>query len=331
MMSSGSRRWVLGALIIAAALATIGLHDRVDPAAVEAAIRGTGALAPLLFLMLYTAGAVVLLPGWVLTLAGGALFGPVLGTALNLAGATLGAALAFVIARYMASDWVARRAGGRLRQLKEGVEAEGWRFVAFLRLVPLFPYNLTNYALGVTRIPLLAYVLTTLLCMAPATAAYTYLGYVGREAATGASGLIQKALLALGLLAGVTFLSRVIPRLRRRPGWTVRELARRREAGEAVEVLDIRPRDAFMGQPGHVPGARNIPLDDLPHRLHELADATERPIALVCDTERRCARATDLLVRHGFADVHEVQGGMPAWRDAGLPVEAGIKPSDTHP
>src|SRR5258705_13729471 len=65
---------------------------------------------------------------------------------------TLGATLAFMIARYFASDWVSARAGERLAALVQGVEEEGWRFVAFVRLVPLFPFNLVNYAFGVTRI-----------------------------------------------------------------------------------------------------------------------------------------------------------------------------------
>ncbi|WP_338063196.1 TVP38/TMEM64 family protein [endosymbiont of Riftia pachyptila] len=83
-----------------------------------------------------------------MTLAGGALFGPVLGTFYNLTGATIGAVLAFLIARFFTSNWVEQKTGGHLKRLKEGVENEGWRFVAFVRLVPLFPFNLLNYAVG---------------------------------------------------------------------------------------------------------------------------------------------------------------------------------------
>ena len=85
-------------------------------------------------------------------------FGPVAGTFYSLTGATLGATLAFLVARYLASDWVARRTGGRLGEFINGVEAEGWRFVAFVRLVPLLPFNALNYALGLSRIPLGQYV-----------------------------------------------------------------------------------------------------------------------------------------------------------------------------
>src|SRR6266540_189456 len=94
-------------------------------------------------------------------------------------------ALAIMIARAIAGDWVARNVGARLGRLIEGVDAEGWRFVAFVRLVPLFPFNLSNYVLGLTRIPLHHYVLATLVCMAPGAVAYTWLGHAGRRALSG--------------------------------------------------------------------------------------------------------------------------------------------------
>lgn len=83
----------------------------------------------------------------------------------------------------------------------KGVEAEGWRFVAFTRLVPLFPFNLLNYVLGLTRIPFLQYLVASYVFMLPGAVTYTYLGYAGREAMVGGEGLIQKGLIALALLA----------------------------------------------------------------------------------------------------------------------------------
>ena len=79
--------------------------------------------------------------------------------------------------------------------------------------MPLFPFNLLNYALGLTRIPFVAYLLATAVCMLPGTLAYTWLGYAGREAAAGGEGLIQKALIALALLAALAFLPRLVVRL----------------------------------------------------------------------------------------------------------------------
>ncbi len=207
-------RWALFLLLLAAVVVAIWHRERFDLATLRQWLDGSGAVAPLLFIAIYALATVLFLPGSVLTLAGGALFGPVLGTLYNLVGATLGATLAFLIARYLAHDWVAAKAGDRVKRLMAGVEAEGWRFVAFLRLVPLFPFNLLNYALGLTPIRLPHYALASFVFMSPGAFAYTWLGYVGREAARGGEGLIQKVLIALALLAMAAFLPRLVSRLR---------------------------------------------------------------------------------------------------------------------
>ena len=210
-------RWLLGLGLAAGIALALLYREHLDTAAVTAWIATAGLAGPLVFMAIYAVATVFFLPGSLLTLAGGALFGPVWGTLYNLTGATLGAALAFLIARYLAGDWVQARSGGILKRLVTGVEAEGWRFVAFTRLVPVFPFNLLNYALGLTRIPFLHYLIATSVCMAPGALAYTWLGYAGREAAGGGEGLIQKGLIALALLAGLAFLPRLVARLRRPP------------------------------------------------------------------------------------------------------------------
>jgi uncharacterized membrane protein YdjX (TVP38/TMEM64 family)/rhodanese-related sulfurtransferase len=295
-------------------------RDRFDAEALEAWIKGSGAVAPLLFMLLYAVATVLFLPGSVLTLAGGALFGPVLGTVYNLTGATLGATLAFLIARYLASDWIAAKAGGRTRQLINGVEGEGWRFVAFVRLVPLFPFNLLNYALGLTRLRLLHYIIATYVFMLPGAIAYTYLGYAGREAVAGGEGLIQKGLLALALLAVVAFLPRLIGALRRGPMINTEDFRHRRETEKLLLVLDVRTAEDFIGDQGHIEGAVNIPVEQLQQRMAEIGDHLEHPVAIVCRTDRRSAKAALLLAEEGFADVHVVRGGMTKWIEAGLPV-----------
>jgi len=208
-------RATLAFVVLTAIIVGLVYGDRFDVDAFEAWVAGFGLLAPLVYLALYTMGTVAFLPGVLFALAGGALFGPVWGALLNLTGATIGASLAFLIARYLAGDWVARQTGGRLRRVIEGVEAEGWRFVAFVRLVPLFPFNLTNYALGLTRIGLLAYATTSFIAMAPGAVAYTWLGHAGREALAGDASAIRYGVLALGVLASIAFLPRLITRLRR--------------------------------------------------------------------------------------------------------------------
>ncbi len=85
----------------------------------------------------------------------------------------MGAALTFLTSRYLASDWVAKKSGARIGRLLGRVEAEGWRFVAFVRLVPFFPFNLLNYALGLTHIDFGTYLLTSDVRMLPGALAYT--------------------------------------------------------------------------------------------------------------------------------------------------------------
>ena len=209
-MKRGKAARVVLALTLAAGLFfAFANREALSGEALSRWLAGVGAWAPLAFIALYAAATVLFLPGSVLTLAAGALFGALPGALYSLTGATLGATLAFLLARYLAADWVARRAGGRLKQLIDGVEAEGWRFVAFVRLVPLFPFNLVNYALGLTRIPLLAYAAASFVCMFPGALAYAWLGHAGRKALAGGDGVIRNALLALALFALVAFLPRL--------------------------------------------------------------------------------------------------------------------------
>lgn len=320
-MRKTALRWALALALLAAIGLGLVFREQLAATALQNWVASAGPLAPLLFISVYALATVLFLPGSVLTLAGGALFGPIWGTACNLGGATIGAALAFLAARYLGANWVERRAGPRLKRLSDGVAAEGWRFVAFVRLVPLFPFNLLNYALGLTRIPFLPYLLATTVFMLPGALAYTYLGYAGREAAAGGAGLIQKALVALALLAAVAFLPRLIARLRERPWLTVTELKQRLAVDEGILVLDVRTAADFVGEQGHLAAAHNLPLAELPARLEELASHLERPIALVCRTDRRSATAARLLAQAGFADVHVVRGGMTAWLGNGWPVD----------
>jgi len=201
--------------VVAGAIALVTLNrDKLNPDALDAWLTGFGIWAPVIYVGFYALGAVVFAPGSLFALAGGAMFGPVLGTILNLLGATLGASIAFLIARYLAGDWVAQKTGGRLKRMITGVETEGWRFVAFVRLVPVFPFNLSNYAFGSTRIPLVSYVVTSFITMVPGALAYTWLGYAGREALDGNGSAIRYGLLALSLLAAIAFVPRIIKRMR---------------------------------------------------------------------------------------------------------------------
>jgi uncharacterized membrane protein YdjX (TVP38/TMEM64 family)/rhodanese-related sulfurtransferase len=315
-------RLALALLLVAAAAWATVHRDQINLATLDAWLGSLGPWAPVGYVALYVLAAVAFVPGVVFALAGGALFGPLWGSLWNLTGATLGAILAFLVARYIAGDWVVRKAGGLPKRAIDGVDAEGWRFVAFVRLVPLFPFNLSNYVLGLTRIPLRHYVIATLVCMAPGTIAYTWLGYAGRGALSGETDAVRYGLLALSLLAAIALLPRLIGRLRGSFAWIeATELKRRLDSGETVTVIDVRGSDEFIGPLGRIAIARHIPIAELSGRLAELAGLEPAPIVLVCRTDKRSAAAARTLRAAGFKQVSVLRRGMEQWNEAGLPVE----------
>jgi uncharacterized membrane protein YdjX (TVP38/TMEM64 family) len=320
-MNKSLLRIILFVILVAGITTVVVYRDQLDAAVLESWINDAGILGPLVFMLIYIVGTVFFFPGSVLTLAGGALFGPLYGTFYNLTGATIGAAISFLIARYLLSDYVEQKAGGRMKQLKQGVESEGWRFIAFVRLVPLFPFNLLNYALGLTRIKFWHYVIASYICMFPGCLAYTYFGYIGKEAATGGEGLIQKGLMALALVAVIIFIPRFISALRQGPMLDVESLKQKLDNNEDILVLDVRTAADFAGEQGHIRNAMNIAVEELPSRIEELVDRTEKPIAIVCRTDRRSAKAAQILAKNGFSDVHIVKQGMTDWNKKGYPTE----------
>ena len=308
-------------LLVAGIAAAIFYREQFDATALENWVKDAGSAGPLVFMLIYAIGTVFFLPGSVLTLAGGALFGPVLGTFYNLTAATIGAMISFIAARYLAHDWVEKKTGGRMKQLKQGVEGEGWKFVAFVRLVPLFPFNLLNYALGLTKIKFSHYSISTYIFMLPGAIAYTYLGYASREAIAGGDGLIQKIMLALALLAIVGFLPSFIARIRRGPMMDVEVLKQKLDDGEDVLLLDVRTSEDYVGEQGYIKGSVLIPLEELEQRLSEIDTFQEKTVMIICRTDRLSATAAQILVKHGFAEVHVVKQGMTDWNKKSYPIE----------
>jgi len=306
-------------LLVAGITTAVIYRDQFDATALENWVNNAGSAGPVVFMLIYAIGTVLFLPGAVLTLAGGALFGPVFGTFYNLTAATIGAMISFLAARYLAHDWVEKKTAGRMKALKQGVEGEGWKFVAFVRLVPLFPFNVLNYALGLTKIKFSHYSIATYIFMLPGAIAYTYLGYVGREAVAGGDGLIQKIMLAIALLALVAFLPSLIGRLRRGPMMEVEALKQKMDAKEDVLLLDVRSADDYVGEQGHVKDSVLIPVEELEQRLSEIEDFQEKTVMTICRTDRRSAKAAQILTKHGFADVHVIRNGMTSWNEAGYP------------
>ncbi len=267
-------------LLLAIALAWFN-HDQLTAEAVMASVERSGWWGPAMFIGIYMIAPALFLPGSVLTLAGGALFGSFTGALFSLTGATVGATVAFLIARYLAADWVEHRVSGRLQEIKEGVEREGWRFVAFVRLVPLFPFNLLNYALGLTRLSVQTFAVTSFITMAPGALAYAYLGDASREAVSGGPDLVRKGILALALLAALALLPSLIRRWRRPGKISPQELQTLLSQEEAPLVLDVRNPDEFVGERGHIAEAVLLPLPELDRRVDELKPHRTRTIVTV--------------------------------------------------
>lgn len=171
-------------------------------------IRNLGPVGWLVFIGLYVAACVLFVPGSVLTLGAGAVFGVGLGSMLVSAGSVIGATLSFLIGRFFARDWVTKKAAAnpRFAALDAAIGKEGWKIVGLLRLSPVFPFNLLNYLLGVTRVSLRDYVLASWIGMMPGTVMYVYLGSVFGTAVSGQSRQrtpAEWALYGVGLVATI--------------------------------------------------------------------------------------------------------------------------------
>jgi uncharacterized membrane protein YdjX (TVP38/TMEM64 family) len=132
-------------------------------------------LSRLLYIGVYIAGTVVLIPGTILSFAGALLFGPYEGTLYTWIGATIGATGAFYVAKALGRDFVDRLLAGRLQALDQRVRAHGFTGLLIIRLVPLFPFNGVNFGCGLTSIRTRDYILATAIGILPGTFVYKYL------------------------------------------------------------------------------------------------------------------------------------------------------------
>ncbi len=189
-----------------------GLGERLG--AVRDWIGTLGAWGPAVFVLIYVAATVAAVPGSVLTVGAGALFGSILGVVLVSVASTLGASLAFLVARYFARDAAARwfSSNEKFRRLDKLTEEHGAIIVALTRLTPIFPFNLLNYGFGLTRVPFSTYVSWSWLCMLPGTVLYV----VGADAL--ARGLSQGRLPwgLVGAVAGAGVVLALLVRYARR-------------------------------------------------------------------------------------------------------------------
>lgn len=229
MKQSWLRPVIVVAVVVAGILAAraFGLGEAIrleNLSRLKRAIEGYGGLAPLIFIAGYVLAAVLFVPGLPMTVLGGVVFGPIWGTVYVWIAATVGAGLAFLVARYAVRTTVERwvQASPRLARVDGQVAEHGWRIVMLTRLVPVFPFNLQNYAYGITRIGFWSYVITSAICMLPGTAAFTFAG----GALSDGRGQIRRTLAYLAMAGVLLVLISLIPR------WLAR---RSRLAGELLK------------------------------------------------------------------------------------------------
>jgi uncharacterized membrane protein YdjX (TVP38/TMEM64 family) len=200
-----------GIVMIFALAKGLGLGERLGE--LRQWIDSLGKWGPVVFIFLYVVAVVAALPGSALTVAAGALFGSVTGVVLVSIAATLGASLAFLIARYFARDpaarWLSQKE--KFRRLDQLTEEHGAVIVALTRLVPIFPFNLLNYGFGLTRVPFWTYLFWSWLCMLPGTILYV----VGADVFT--SGISQGKVpwVLIGALVGVGTILAILVRYAR--------------------------------------------------------------------------------------------------------------------
>ncbi|WP_293080880.1 MULTISPECIES: TVP38/TMEM64 family protein [unclassified Moorena] len=173
-------------------------------------IDSLGPIGAIAFIAIYIIAAVAFLPGSILTLGAGVVFGVVLGSIYVFIGATIGATAAFLVGRYLARDWIAQKIAGndKFSAIDEAVGQEGLKIVFLTRLSPVFPFNLLNYAYGLTGVSLKDYVLGSF-GMIPGTVMYVYIGSLAGDLATLGSGeaptnpTFQWAIRIIGFIATV--------------------------------------------------------------------------------------------------------------------------------
>jgi uncharacterized membrane protein YdjX (TVP38/TMEM64 family) len=225
-MASVRRNLLRVILLAGAALLFIWLVRIADPRyilrTVLQKIQNLGPLAPLYFILTYILACLTFFPGVILTLGGGVLFGLVKGTFYVSIGATIGAALAFLLSRHLARDWVYAKfsRNDKFRAIDDAVAADGWKVVGLIRLSPVLPFIPMNFVFGLTKIPFTHFVIVTWFSILPMTAMFVYLGsLIGDIAALGsqpmATGKAKWIVSGIGIAATIIvtfFITRIARR-----------------------------------------------------------------------------------------------------------------------
>ena len=180
-------------------------------------VQQLGPAGVIVFILAYALATVLFLPGWIFTVSAGLVYGIVGGTLVALAGAIIGATLAFLVARYLLRRNIEEitKKNPRFAAIDQAIGLQGWKIVGLLRLSPLIPFNLSNYFYGITSIRFVEYVVVSAVGMIPGTLLYAYLGAIGQASVSGGSAQrspLQYVLLGIGLIATIVvtvFVSRI--------------------------------------------------------------------------------------------------------------------------
>ena len=182
--------WLASIAIALALLAVLGQRFGAELSTLLDRIRSLGPAAPAAFIAIYILACVLFIPGSILTIGSGVLFGVVWGSIYSSIAATAGASAAFIVGRYFARAMVARRIEGNpsFKSIDDAVAREGWKIVLLTRLSPVFPFNLLNYAFGLTRVSFTDYLVASWAGMIPGTVMYVYIGSLSGDLARAAAG-----------------------------------------------------------------------------------------------------------------------------------------------
>lgn len=215
---------IVGLAVVAAVIIAFRVLPVADwLRAFQAYVRGIGPIGYVVYALVYAVCCVLFIPASLLTLGAGAIFGLAAGTAVVVAGATLGATLAFLLARTVLRERIQSMTANnaKFRALDRAIAKEGGRIVLLVRLAPVFPFTYSNYAFGLTGIRTLPYVLATLAGIIPGTFAFVYIGSAAATAASGSASNVKLAVYIVGAIATVAasvFVARVAMRAIRRAG-----------------------------------------------------------------------------------------------------------------
>lgn len=241
--------------------------------------RGEGSV---LFTFAYTAGVVLMLPAMVMAMSAGAIFGIVAGVLLSWLGSSVGQVIAFIAGRYVFRDVVVSyltRQFPKWTAIDSAMSREGWKLVTLLRLSPIAPWNILNYALSVTSVPFATYTIASSLSILPYLVLFVYFGSMARNLAdifTGEAKIDTRATLAMGIGSGIALAGLV---------WYATHVSRKAMSEALREHADDLPRDIIddeelahllsVGEPmrnvdafsSHVPDAQDASSGQMPRNV----------------------------------------------------------------